>query len=404
MRVDYSLIITVFLLILSGLIVIYSSTHGFETESTNKDFYKQLVWFFIGAVLVLIVVYLPLKFFFQFSYILYGLSLFFLILVLFIGPRTSGSTRWIIIKGLYNIGFQPSEFAKISTVILLARFLSLKKVSLSNLKDIIISILIVAIPILLILKEPDLSTGMVFVAFLVPVLIWEGFPFSAVLFVSILFISMLIIAIFNIYVLIGWICLISLFLFLWKRKIVLISAVIIMNLGIGVLTPIIWNKLEIYQQNRIKSFVNPNLDPRGAGYQVLQSQTAIGSGGITGKGFLKGTQTQLRFLPAQQTDFVFSVIGEEFGFIGVFCVLILFVIFLIKGINIALSAKTKFGEIIAIGFISIFVFQIFVNIGMTVGIMPVTGLPLPLISYGGSSLLSNMIMIGLLMNISMKKK
>jgi len=388
---------------MAGLMVIYSSTHGAESESGNRDFIKQLIWVLIGFSFALIVASLPLKFFYQFAYIFYGISFVLLILVLFIGPRTSGSTRWIVLKSFHNIGFQPSEFAKISTVILLARFLSSKKVSLRNLKDMVISVLIVFVPLALILKEPDLSTGMVFVAFLMPIMIWNGFPLSILFFTGILFISMLITALFNFYVLLAWVLIISFILFLWKRKIVLVTAVLIMNIGIGILTPMLWTNLESYQQNRIKAFVNPGLDPRGAGYQVLQSQTAIGSGGITGKGFLKGTQTQLRFLPAQQTDFVFSVIGEEFGFIGVTCILTLFFIFIIKGINITLSAKSKFGELIAIGFVSIFLFQIFVNIGMTIGIMPVTGLPLSLLSYGGSSFVSNLIMIGLLINVSLKK-
>ncbi|RKY84635.1 rod shape-determining protein RodA [candidate division KSB1 bacterium] len=404
MKLDYSYLIVIFLLILAGFIAIYSSTYRIDTELVRNNFYKQLVWFFVGVICVLVIVYLPLKFFYHFAFFFYGISIILLALVLFIGKDTGGSSRWISIKYFNNIAFQPSEFAKISTVILLGRFLSSKKVNLSSLKDILITLTIVLIPLLLIIKEPDLSTAFVFIALLIPVLIWNNIPINYILFFSFLLISVLVIAILNLYFLIGWVFLVSLMTYLWQRKLILVSVVLILNLGVGILTPVLWNGLESYQKQRIKAFIDPGKDPKGAGYQVLQSQTAIGSGGITGKGFLKGTQTQLRFLPAQHTDFVFSVIGEEFGFLGVCSILVLFLIFILKGINFALSARSKFGEVIAIGFTSIFLFQIFVNIGMNVGIMPVTGLPLPLMSYGGSSFLSTMLMIGLLINVSMKKK
>ena len=166
----------------------------------------------------------------------------------------------------------------------------------------------------------------------------------------------------------------------------------------GLLTPVLWNHLKPYQKNRIKIFLNPEADPRGAGYQIIQSKVAIGSGGGLGKGFMQGSQTQLRFLPEQHTDFIYAVIGEEFGFLGALLGLILFFLLLIRGVKIATMVRNRFNSIVAIGIVTIIAFHTIINLGMTVGLLPVTGLPLPFISYGGSSLLTNMIMVGILLN------
>jgi rod shape determining protein RodA len=192
-------------------------------------------------------------------------------------------------------------------------------------------------------------------------------------------------------------------LYLSKKPLLVIAGIFIINIGAGVTSQYIWNNLKPYQQARLMILLDPQKDARGAGYQVLQSQNAIGSGGLTGKGFLKGTQTQLKFLPEQSTDFIFSVLGEEFGFIGIATALTLFFILLYRMVNIAVNAREKFEGLIVIGFVAIIIFHIFVNTGMTVGLMPVTGLPLPFLSYGGSFLLTCMLMIGITLNIAYKR-
>jgi rod shape determining protein RodA len=189
-------------------------------------------------------------------------------------------------------------------------------------------------------------------------------------------------------------------LFISKRKIVIASSIFLLNIGVGIATPTIWSQLHPYQQKRIITFINPEQDPRGAGYQIIQSQVAIGSGGFWGKGYLKGSQTHLRFLPAQHTDFIFSVIGEEFGFLGIAIILSLYLVFLLRLVFIAGSVRHQFGSLVVIGITTIIAFHIIVNVGMTIGFAPVTGLPLPFLSYGGSFLMANLLMAGVVLNIS----
>ncbi|MCK4966197.1 rod shape-determining protein RodA, partial [bacterium] len=207
----------------------------------------------------------------------------------------------------------------------------------------------------------------------------------------------------KIYIFAVWIIILTIILYIAKKGVFITILNYIINLSVGISAPFLWNKLKPYQQNRIKNFLNPELDPRGAGYQILQSKTAIGSGGASGKGFLHGTQSQLRFLPQQHTDFIFSVFGEEFGFLGVICVLILYFFIILHGITIAVIAKNRFAGLVAIGISSVIFIHVFVNISMTVGLLPVTGLPLPFMSYGGSAMISFLAMIGILINISVNK-
>ena len=205
---------------------------------------------------------------------------------------------------------------------------------------------------------------------------------------------------FNIWALVVWLILISGFLYFSRKKWLILLAIVSVHIGIGFATPYMWDQLHDYQKNRIETFLNPEHDPRGAGYQIIQSQVAIGSGGVWGKGFLNGTQTHLKFLPAQHTDFIFSVIAEEWGLVGITVVLLLFLALLIYLISLASVVKARYASITLIGVAAILFFHIFVNIGMTVGVAPVTGLPLPLISYGGSFMLSTMLMLGIVQNLS----
>jgi rod shape determining protein RodA len=196
---------------------------------------------------------------------------------------------------------------------------------------------------------------------------------------------------------------ITIILILSGKKPIILVAVFLLNIVVGIVTPYLWNQLRPYQQQRILTFINPEQDPKGAGYQIIQSQVAIGSGGLWGKGYMNGTQTHLRFLPAQHTDFIFSVIGEEFGFVGVSAILLLFMLLIIRLIAIAGAIRQSFESMVVIGVATIILFHVIINIGMTIGMAPVTGLPLPFLSYGGSSLVANLIMMGIVLNISRTK-
>jgi len=253
----------------------------------------------------------------------------------------------------------------------------------------------------LVLKQPDLGTALTFLILLIPMLYWKGLS----LFVIFVICSPIItfISSFNFWTFFFIILFICAILLLSRQRAIVFWSVFMLNIIVGIVAPFFWNHLHDYQQQRILNFLGIISDPKGVGYQIIQSKVAIGSGGILGKGFLHGTQTQLSFLPAQHTDFIFSVLAEEWGFLGSFVVLATFLILLIRGISIASSAKTNFSGLLTVGLVTIFAFQVVVNIGMTLGIMPVTGMPLPFISYGGSSMLSSMIMAGLIMNISLQR-
>ena len=401
-KFDFLLTVPVVLIIGAGLLALYSSTHPSASSGTNVLFYKQMLWISVGLFAMLIMMFVPLKVIHALSYHLYILSVILLVAVLFIGIGPSGATRWIHILGF---NFQPSEFAKIATILALSRFLADSKVSENKIRDLFVSFVIVSLPIILIREQPDLGTSLVFAAFFVPLLFWAEIPkFSLFMLVApLISLIIMLIAPSKIYIFAVWIIILTIILYIAKKGAYITILNYIINLSVGISAPLLWNKLKPYQQNRIKNFLNPELDPRGAGYQILQSKTAIGSGGASGKGFLQGTQSQLRFLPQQHTDFIFSVFGEEFGFLGVICVLILYFFIILHGITIAVIAKNRFAGLVAIGISSIIFIHVFVNISMTVGLLPVTGLPLPFMSYGGSAMISFLAMIGILINISVNK-
>jgi len=359
-----------------------------------ETFYNQLLWFVMGLVLATIIFMIPSKILFAFAYIFYAVSIFLLLYVLYQG-KVGGLERWIRVAGFT---FQPSEFAKIAVVIALARFLSQCKLNQNKLKDYLTVFIMVGLPVYLIKEQPDLGTSLVYLAIIIPMLYWAGIqPFILFVLVS-PFASIL--ASSNYYFFLVWMLIVLGVLYFSKKTLLIIIGLFILNISVGVMTPYLWNKLKPYQQQRILSVLDPQKDPKGTGYQVLQSLNAIGSGGTNGKGFMKGTQTQLRFLPEQHNDFIFSVLGEESGFAGVSITLLLFFLLILRMIIIAASMKGKFESLIVIGFASIIMFHVFVNTGMTVGLMPVTGLPLPLLSSGGSFLICMMMMIGITLNVA----
>ncbi len=395
-RLDWFLIIIVLSLILIGLVVIFSATTAMGPENIST-FYRQLIWFGIGLTVAVLMFFVPSKVLFAFSYILYGISIVILIYVLF-QARIGGLERWIRIGGFQ---FQPSEFAKLAVVMALARYLSQCKLEQNKLKDLIVVFIFVAIPVYLVKEQPDLGTSLVYLSLIIPVLYWAGIqPFTLFVLIS-PFIS--IIASSNFYFFLIWMLIVLGVLFYSRKTLIVLIGLFLINISVGVMTPYLWNKLHSYQQQRILSVLDPQKDPQGTGYQVLQSLNAIGSGGIKGKGFRQGTQTQLRFLPEQHNDFIFSVLGEEFGFTGVSVTLLLFFLLIIRMLTIAANQKELFEGLIVIGFASIILFHVFVNTGMTVGILPVTGLPLPFLSSGGSFLISSMTMMGIVVRIAYNK-
>ena len=394
---DYGLCIVVFLLVLIGLTAIYSASYHVESVALKNNFIKQIIWFIISFFALIITVIIPLKFFKAISYWFYVLSLLLLLSTLFMN-QVADVNRWITIG---FIKLQPSEFVKIALLLALANFLSKERRDLTKLKDVGLSFGFLLLPFLIVIKQPDLGTALVFLSLILPLLYWAGMPSYLLFTIIIPFISLL--TAFNYYSFLVSMIIIAAILFFFRRGLIFFLFNFILNIGVGLITPLLWNKLHDYQQHRILTFLGLELDPHGASYQVIQSIVAIGSGGLWGKGLLNGTQTQLRFLPAQHTDFIFSVIGEEAGFLGISFVLILFYIILMRGIYIASVTRNKFASLMAIGIITIIGFHVIVTVSMTAGIMPVTGIPLPFVSYGGSSLVANMVLIGLLINTSIRR-
>ncbi|MBW7887701.1 MAG: rod shape-determining protein RodA [Bacteroidetes bacterium] len=394
---DTVLFSTVIALAAVGLISIYSAT--FDAYA-GRDFYRQLTWVGIGLIAMLVTMLVPLRWLQRQAFTIFFSSLPLLILVLIMGRRVYGSQSWLGIAGL---GIQPSEFIKISTLLALSSFLSRSDVRATDLKDLVKAGGIVLLPITLIMMQPDFGTALTFLGMFIPVLFWAGASqFLIIIIIAPAFIGVASIIGTTPFLLVLLLLGIGLYAVGGNRFVA--ALVFGANALIGLLVQLVYDKLPLYQQKRIQTFLDPNNDPLGAGYNVIQAKVAIGSGGLWGKGFLHGTQTQLSFIPKQWTDFIFCVPGEEFGFIGALIILALFALLLYRGVRLATITKNRFGSLLAIGITSLLAFHIFVNIGMSVGLMPVIGIPLPFLSYGGSSLLSYMIMAGLLMNVYANRK
>lgn len=389
-RIDLLLLTVTIAILVCGLLAIFSATY---TSGTDY-FSRQLSFAITGIVLMILISFIPPRFIAMSSYIMYGFSLLLLVLVLFVGKKISGSKSWFAIGGF---GIQPSEFAKIATILALANFLSKAEDGYKNVNrplEFIKACAIVLCPVILIMRQPDMGTSLVFLSMILPVLFWVGLS-PYVLFIIISPVIVILGAFFGTPYFIGALVLVGLTLLLFKRNAFLTALIIVLNLGIGYSFDSLYHKLQPYQQNRIKAVFDPSTDPLGSGYNVIQSKVAIGSGGWFGKGFLEGTQTQLKFIPEQWTDFIFCMIGEEFGFAGCVVILLLYMSVIFQLINNSYLSKNRFLSIACIGFASIILFHLVINVGMTIGIMPVIGIPLPLMSYGISSLLSFLVMIGI---------
>lgn len=397
-KFDFALFIPALMLALIGLVAIFSSTYSHPTAGGN--FERQFFWLVASLVVFFIIYFLPSRTFFISAVPIYALSLFLLVLVIFMGKTVYGARSWLAIG---PFGFQPSEFAKIGTIFLLAYWLGKNRGDINNLKDIGIALAIGFVPVLLILMEPDMGTAIVFLFITFIMIFWSGinlFSIFVVVSPGIVFFASL----FGTGVFILALIFVLLALYFFKRNLFLSATVFVMNLAAGFFFDYVYRFLQPHQQKRLESFINPNADPLGAGYNALQAKVAIGSGGLLGKGFMEGNQTQLRFIPEQWTDFIYCVIGEEFGFLGSIFVLFLFLILMLRLLDISSSTKNNFSSLVVIGILSMIFVHFIINIGMNVGITPVIGLPLPFVSYGGSSLLVNMMMLGVVLNIYRNRK
>ena len=379
-----------FILITFGWINIYASVFNEEHKSIfdlSQRYGKQLIWIAASFLIIILILAIDAKFFSTFAYVIYFIGILLLIFVLIFGKEIGGSKSWFLIG---SFGIQPSEFAKFTTSLALAKYLSTFNVTLSNFKSLFKAFAIILLPSFLIFLENDLGSALVFFA-LILVLYREGLSGSLLISIIIIILLFILSLLFDkLYVLIGLLAILVILFFITKRTIKnilrLLTIFIISSIFVFSVDYSFNNLLGSHQRKRINVVLGKEIDIRGAGYNVHQSKIAIGSGGFWGKGFLKGTQTKYDFVPEQDTDFIFCTIGEEFGFIGSTFLITLYILLLIRLIMIAERQKSKFARIYGYSVVSLIFFHFFVNVGMTIGIIPVIGIPLPFISYGGSSL------------------
>ncbi len=389
-----------------GLVAIYSATQGpvaeFLPSYIQINFYKQLISFGIAILLLVGLQFVHPRTFQEGSYVFYGIGIILMVLTLFVGKEVSGAKSWLVL-GPFNL--QVSELMKIATILAVANYLtSRRNISAENLKSALIAVSLILLPAILVILQNDTGTAIIFLAMIPVILFWSGLPYSISLF-------MISPAIIGYLTLVDWYwglaatVVLTLIIFMIQRRTWLtftsFATGILLVIGIQVALSQV---LQPHQRARIEAFTNPSFDPQGAGWNVIQAKTAIGSGGLYGKGFTEGTQTQLRFLPEQWTDFIFCVIGEEFGFIGAGFVVLLLLGLTLRLLQAAATHKHPFAQLVIVGVITIFFTHFFINVGSATGLLPVIGVPLPFISYGGTSLLTNTLMLGICLNLDFYKR
>ncbi len=397
-KFDLAIFLPVIGLIIFGLLAIYSSTLNHPTASGN--FQKQVFFVIISLLIFFVTFSLPLQSFKKFAIVIYGVSIFFLVAVLAVGKTIYGAKSWF---GIGGFGFQPSELAKLGTILMLSYWLTYKNRDINNLKDIGVALAIGIFPVILIMLEPDMGTSIVFLIITLSLIFWSGISLFG-LFVVISPGIVALASILGTYAFLAALLLVVAALFFFKKDLFNSVTVFIVNLSAGFFFDYVIKILKPHQQKRIATFIDPNSDPLGAGYNALQAKVAIGSGGLLGKGFLKGNQTQLRFIPEQWTDFIYCVVGEEFGFIGSLLVISLFMIIFMRLFKLTSTAKDNFSVLVTFGVLTLLFSHFALNVGMNLGLTPVIGLPLPFLSYGGSTQLINMVMIGIVLNIYRNRK
>ena len=391
-----SVILLPIILTFIGMVALFSiSVNQFGVIAITA-FTKQLLFMIPAIIGFLFILFIPKYLIHKYIYLMYGLILV-LVTVPFLLSTIAGTHRWINI-GL-PVAFQPSEFAKWIVVVALAKYLSDHNLEMKKFSTLIFPIFIALLPAAIILQQPDLGTALILLTPVLPMLYWVGSrPFHLFMLMAPIF---SIGTAFHTVSFTTWAIIMGVILYLSRPNIFFGIIFYFGNIFLGLLAPLLWNGLRPYQQKRILTLFNPELDPLGAAYQTIQSKVAIGSGGFLGKGIGEGTQTHLKFLPVQESDFIVSVIGEEFGFITIAFMLIVFAFFIIKIINLAFYSKERFAGLVLIGIGTIFLSHVFVNAAMSTGLIPVKGLPLPFISAGGSFLLSCYIMVALVLKMGM---
>lgn len=427
-KIDYLLVLAATLLVVIGILMIYSA--GFDpVEKINNGLYKkQILWFIFGFIVMVGVTFVNYQQIGDYSLHIYVVLVLIIAFTAFFGTPIRNTRAWLNL-GIFSV--QPSEFMKLGTVVLLAKYLEIRERDIVNFRELLVPALLTMVPVILILKQPDLGTALIFFPVLFVMLFVGGADIIHL--VSFIGIALIAIVVPMILTYREWIGAegsnVILDFFKDANLITIVSAVFFITAAITFAVNFLRGKKELrkiyipctvislglffsviiqkwfmgYQKKRILVFLNPDLDPHGSGYNIIQSKIAIGSGGFFGKGFLKGSQTQLGFLPEKTSDFVFPVLAEEWGFIGSLVIIGLLAVIIFRGIQIAFESKDKFGALLASGITTIFFIQILINIGMTIGIMPVTGLPLSFVSYGGSNLIMSMMAVGILINIRMRK-
>lgn len=405
-ELSWSVIFAWLVLTVMGLIAIYSATLGpvsqYLPEYIQDNFFKQAVWVVISIGVLIAFQFTSPRTFVQLSYVLYGIGIILMILTLLFGTEINGAKSWLRF-GPFNL--QTSELMKIATILAAAHYLTSRRdISAENIRYAIIAVLIILLPASLVFLQNDLGTALIFLTLIPVMLFWSGLPYG----VSIFIISPAIIAYLGLidlfYGVIAVLFLTAVIFFIQKRVWLTIASLITGAVTISGVQLALTQLLQPHQIARIAAFTNPSYDPTGAGWNVIQAKTAIGSGGLTGKGFMEGTQTQLKFLPEQWTDFIFCVIGEEFGFIGASIVVITFLFLFVRLLNIAGSHKHPFAQLVTVSVTAVFFVHFFINVGSASALLPVIGLPLPFISYGGSAFLTNTIMLAICLNMDFYKR
>lgn len=396
---DWKIFLAILALCFFGLLAIYSSGQFGQLRNQVYFLSAGLIVFFGFSIIN----YDDLK---KTAEVLYAIALLLLLLVMNVGHEAYGAQRWL---SIFGFTFQPSEITKLIIIIAMAKFLSSYQDKLTSILKSLPSFILIGLPFFLIYKQPDLSTAVILVVVFIVMLMWAGMALESLLLMVSPLLSIIFLHLIPFHHFWTWVIyLFILLVFMLGRKIFLSDAVIFFSLNVlaGIFSPMLWNSLEAYQQKRILSFLNPAIDPlaRGIRYHMTKSMIAVGSGGLFGQGFNQGALTRLHYIPHQHTDFVFSIIAEEFGLLGSLLVIGLFIYIIYRLINLAVETSSDFGSLILIGVTAMFVFQVFVNIGMNLGIMPVMGLPLPFVSYGGSSIIMYFAAFGIIQSIIMRRR
>ena len=353
---DWLLLVLVMIIAAMGIVNLYSAGFNRTTPGATPIYLKQIYWLGVGLILMSVTVLYDYRHLQKLAFPLYILTIVLLLAVMFGGKMVSGSRRWL---PLGPFSFQPSELAKIAIIMVLARYFSRGLPSASlGFKDLLMPLGLVLLPVVIIIRQPDLGSAVLVMLVAMSMILFVG---------------------------VNW------------------RTLLVSTFSLLLLSPVIWHFLKDYQRQRVLTFLNPDKDPLGAGYHIIQSKIAVGSGQLKGKGFLHGTQSQLQFLPEQHTDFAFSVFAEEWGFIGSVVLLLLFTGLTLWGLQVARDCKENFGHLLALGVVSLIFWQFFINMGMVTGLLPVVGIPLPFFSYGGSSLITTFLGVGFLLNIRMRR-